>query len=151
MIENQEINKRICRLLDNLIFLTDLFNEKVTEQVELSRKETEEQNTFLPLKNKQTLFLLHGEWTCPIKDGKELLEIKDIATRRFFLLTHYTMYKNKRAVKHLSHAIVDKGEERFLSSSVKDRFFFADELPLEYNKTSTKIRFENKIFTREED
>ncbi len=151
MIENQEIKERVCRLLDNLIIITDLFTEKINEQMELSRKETEEQNTFFPLQNKQDLFLLQGEWIHPLKNGEELIRIKLFETRRRFHFQHHTMYNDGKHIRHLSHSIVDEGDEQFLPSSIKARFIFANNLSLEFNKTHSKIRFCGKIFTREKD
>jgi hypothetical protein len=151
MTENHEINQRICRLLDNLIAITDLFNERIEEQIEQTRKETEEQNEFFPLKNKSSLFLLVGKWTCPIKNGRDLIEIKYIGTKRIFILYHYSIFGKQRAIKHLSHGIIDRNEERFLNTYLKGRFFYVDDIPLEYNKVHSEIRFKEKVFTREEE
>lgn len=151
MTENHEINQRICRLLDNLIAITDLFNERMEEQIELTKKEDEVQNTFLALKNKKDLLLLQGRWTSLNENAKEFVEIKYIATRRIFMFYHYSFYKNRKGVRHLYHGVIDRNEEHLLNNKLQSRFLYAEDLPLEFNKTHTKLRFHEKLFTREEE
>lgn len=151
MTENQEINQRICRLLDNLIAITDMLNERIEEQIELTKKEDENANAFFPVKSKNKLFLFQGRWINLFENGKDFINIKYIGTKRIFMLYHYSFYGNRRSVRHLSHAIIDRNEEHLLNEKMKGRFIYADNLPLEFNKSHTKLRFHEKIFILEED